>query len=139
MVEFSLDPEYLEEAVNKAAEFYNCMVDVIEPPHSEKDLVQIVDDEFEKAAREWKAAKEMYDFHEAKEKYLRSVLLSLTDDGNCCGYGITIRRIAREGNIDWTRLWEDISKDSNEIAMKFNPDEYRNEQIGYWKITNDKR
>jgi len=133
------DDEYIADVLlPTAAEFYRCLVEMEEPAKAEDDYEQITDDQFAEYARDWKASSEMLKFYTDKEKYYRNKLLSFTDDSNCRGYGVKLTRVARDGSIDWKALWSDLKEKMPDIEEQVNPEEYRKEQIGYWKISEEK-
>jgi len=133
------DDDYMaKELVNKAAEFYKCVVDMIEPAMTESDYIQITDDDFEINSREWKAASEMLKFYKEKEAFYREKLISFTDDSNCRGFGLKIQRVKREGAVDWKEFWKRVQSVYPEVKETFDPEEFRKEQIGYWKISEEK-
>lgn len=139
IVRIKMDEDYIAGILPTVAEFHRCIVEMEEPALSEDDFIQITDEEFGEAAREWKAAKEMADFYEDKEKFFKNKLITYTDDSNSKGYGITLKRIAREGKVDWKELWKDLCEHFPDAAAQYNPEHYRKEQIGYWKVTKDKK
>ena len=133
------DDEYIaKELLVKASDFYKCIVDMIEPEMSEDDFVQITDDEFEIAAREWKAANELMKFHKEREAFFRDKLIKFTDDSNCRGFGLKLQRVKRDGAIDWNQFWKRVSSVYPEVKETFDPEEFRKEQIGYWKVSIEK-
>ncbi len=138
VVKVEFDEEYINEVLPVATEFYRCVVEMEEPPKNEKDYIDIVSDEFEEDARQWKAAHEMSVIYAEKEKYFKDRLISHTDDSNCRGYGVLLTRVNREGSVNWKELMKDLSNSFPDAALEFSPDSYRNEQIGYWKITKEK-
>ncbi len=139
IVKISRDDDYIaNELLPQSAEFYRCMIDMEEPYRSEDEYIQIVDDEFEEHARNWKSAKESADLFNEKEKYYKNKLISYTDDSNCKGYGLTICRIQREGSVDWKSLWKDLKEHYPDAAKKLSLEEYRKPSIGYWKISSEK-
>ena len=140
VVEFTLDHEYITDtALPAASEFYRCLVEMIEPPRNESDFTQISDPEFEEHARQWKAAHEMSEFYKKKVDFYRNKLIEYTDDGNCRGYGVSLRRVSRDGAVDWNSLISDISEKFPEVASQYPPESYRKSAIGYWKLSEDRK
>jgi len=80
----------------------------------------------------------MYGFYKEKREFYKDKLISCTDDSNCVGYGLKLTRCARDGRVDWKKLWKDLTERFPEVSDSFSPDDYKAEQIGYWKITKDK-
>jgi len=135
VVDVPFDEEYIAEILPKIANFYRCLVEMEEPAHSEEDFIQITDPEFEHAAREWKAAAEMAKVFNEKEKFYKEKLVSFSDDSNCKGYGVKLTRIRRDGSIDWKKLYSDMAQHFPDAAAQFQPEAYRKDAIGYWKIS----
>ena len=139
IVEVERDDDYIEKKLLTAcAEFKFCLTNMEQPPHSEKDFIQITDALFGDHARDWLAAKEMLKHYEEKEKYFREKLIGFTDDSNCHGYGVRLQRINRDGNIDYKKINADIVKKYPDLEMEFKPESYRKEGIGFWKVSADK-
>lgn len=133
------DEDYmLKNMLNKAADFYKCVIEMIEPEFTESDFVQITDEGFEEISREWKAANEMLKFYKEKEAYFKDKLIKFTDDSNCRGFGLKIQRVNREGSIDWKEFWKRVQSVFPEVKEAFDPEEFRKEQIGYWKVSEEK-
>lgn len=127
--------------IHAARDFYKCILEMREPASSEKDiekdLVVIDDPEFLEIIPEWKQANKMRTFYEEQEKSLKDRLVEFTDDGDCTGGGITLKRVQRSGSIDWDKLWKEVRAEYPCVDT-FNPEEYRKKQIGYWKISQEK-
>ena len=135
-VKIKLDHDHLiNEMLPKATEFYRCLIEMVEPPTTEKDFIQITDEQFPEIAREWKAANEMAKFYKNKEDHFKKKLLNFTDDSNCVGCGLKIQRIKRDGSIEWPKVWAEACLKSPHLAMSLDPDSFRREQIGYWKVS----
>lgn len=133
------DDDYIADVLlPAAAEFYRCLIEMEEPAREEDDFIQIDDPQFAEYARDWKAAHEMLVVYQDKEKYYRNKLIGLTDDSNCKGSGVTLRRVSRDGSVDWNKLWKDLSEYFPDAAAQYNPEAYRKDAIGYWKVTEDK-
>lgn len=134
-VQLGQDLEYItNELLPKAADFWKHVTEGTEPERTEKDVVIIDDPMFQKYANQWKAASEIAEQYKAKEKYFRDKLVEFTDDGNCEGYGVRCTRVMRQGSVEWQKLWEDLTRECPDVK-KFDPDDYRKEQIGYWKLS----
>lgn len=136
IVSVNRDDDFLvREALPAATEFYRCLIEMEEPAYSEDDYVQIIDPLFEEYAREWKSAHEMYKHYEEKSTFFKMKLVEMSDDSNCQGYGVSLKRVCKKGSIDWKGLWSDIIKYSPDIDKKYDPESYRSDQVGYWKIS----
>jgi len=122
-----------------ASEFYEYVTKMIEPPLGEEESILIDDEQFDHYAQIWKNAHEKAVSYAQQERNAKEKLISYTDDSNCHGSGISLRRINRSGSIDWNRLWSDMEKNYPDIAKDFSLESYKKEQIGYWKISEDNK
>lgn len=135
---FRRDDIYIETTLIPAAkEFYQCMVGCTPPEATEKDYVQIVDEEFESLAHKWIQTHKELDSLKKKEEGIKKHLIDLTDDGNCRGYGILIKKKTRKGSIDWNDLWEKACQ-KFPLEKEFNPESHRKEDIWYWDVRAEK-
>lgn len=133
------DDQFIADILFKVAEYYHHLSTMTPPAMTEEDYVFIDDFQFNKDAREWLSAQEMRKVYEEKEQYYKDRLTSYTDGSNARGGGIKLTRVKREGAIDVNRLYNDLVEKYGEEEMKqFNPDNYRRDQIGFWKITKEK-
>jgi putative phage-type endonuclease len=131
------DDVYIESKLFPAAmEFYRCMTDFIAPEMLEKDYVQITDPDFESLASEWKEIKEQKEMIEAREKMLRKQILDYSDDGNCRGYGLVLRKKKRQGSVAWEQLWKEVCEKYG--CDDFNPENYRKSESVFWEIKEEK-
>ena len=126
--------EIREKILPAASQFYNDLQALNEPPKSYEDFVHITDPEFAALAAEWLEVSDLKTTYTNQEKEIRDKLVEFTDDGNCCGCGISLRRIQREGNIDWEGMIEKFLKKHPEFKEDLDPQKHRNPSIGYWKI-----
>jgi len=139
LVECEMDYDWLmEKALPAAGAFYTHLADMTEPERTEKDVTWIDTPYFAEAAAQWLNAKRALDAAKRDEQAWRQALIEQTDDGDCAGPGVVLRRVNREGSIDWTKLHRELAEAHPEIAAAFHPDRYRGEQIGYWKISEDR-
>lgn len=130
------DDELLVDSIlPAAAEFYQHLVTMTEPARQEGEHIAIETREFEEAAEEYKQAEENYKLWADKKEKARQKLISCTDDSNCVGCGLKLTRCSREGNVDWKRLWKELTEFAPELAERFSLEDYRQQQIGFWKIS----
>ena len=135
---FRRDDIYIESTLNPAAqEFYRCMVEFTPPEATEKDYVQVVDEDFEKLAHQWIETHKELNSLKKKEEGIKKHLIDLTDDGNCRGYGLLIKKKNRKGSIDWNTLWEKACQ-KFPIEQEFNPEDFRKEDVWYWDVRIEK-
>jgi len=113
-------------------------VDMIEPALTESDYVQLHGNDAEQAAQDWIIANNDYNHAKSRMEIAKTRLVDCTDDSNAEGFGIKITRVSRDGNIDWNTLWKDLSENFPDAAAQYPPESYRREQMGYWKVTQNK-
>jgi len=135
IVKIQRDDAYLAEILTKVAEFYRCIIEMEEPPYSERDSVQIEDGDFQEMAETWKQANRLKKQYTDQEKRCKEELCKFSDDGNIHGYGVKLVRVNRDGAMDWNAFYQDVISAFPEIEGKFPLDKYKKEQIGYWKIS----
>lgn len=139
MINVDANLEYIKDTLVPAAEeFYQCMVDMIEPALTESDYVQLHGNDAEQAAQDWIIANNDYNHAKSRMEIAKTRLVDCTDDSNAEGFGIKITRVSRDGNIDWNTLWKDLSENFPDAAAQYPPESYRREQMGYWKVTQNK-
>lgn len=120
-VYFKRDKRIEKKLLQKESEFYQKMMD-FEPI---EQLQYIHTKEFDKAAKNWKEAKERYDtIIEEMEKY-KQRLLDLCQDQDSQGAGLTIKKIKRQGSVDYKKMTKDYNIDC---------EKYRKNPSYYWSI-----
>lgn len=139
LFEVKIDDEYIIDVLLPAAEdFYRCLDTLIPPEKTEDDFTLVTDPEWEFYASQYREAVTREKEWSARVKFNKECLISMTDDGNCRGAGVRLRRVNREGAVDWQAYHKRLCDLHPEIANELNPDEFRKEQIGYWKIDLEK-
>jgi len=129
VVEVPYDEDFIEKTFQEALQFRNCLLEYDPPAPSNRDHIEIDDPDFGENALAWQQAKETLEHAKQQEKFYRDKLIEFTDDGNCQGYGIRLTRVSQKGTIDWDKVCEKYNIDKKDL------DEFRREQIGFWKIT----
>ena len=138
LFEVQIDEDYIAEILPKAAEYYECVRDCIPPALGEDDYVQIDDPKFEEDSRNWQSANEMRKMYKDKEDFYRERLISYTDGSNAQGYGVKLTRANRDGAVDIKRLYNDLLEKYGDDAKQFDPENYRKEQVGFWRVSKTK-
>lgn len=124
---------YIESLLTAAKDFYRCMIEITPPDMLEKDYVMIQDPEFENLSKQWIELKMNKDLLDNQENILREKLIKFTDNGNCEGFALLLRKKSRKGSIAWEQLWKEIC-DKYQAEKIFNPESYRKKGIDYWEI-----
>lgn len=123
------DDKYIKKMLSKEKEFYECIQELIAPDLTEKDYEMKSSEIWNEVSEEWKRISSQI-FHLQKlEKGLRELLVRQCQDKNSIGNGITVSKILRKGNIDYSKVPE---------LKNVNLEQYRGENIEFWKICNSK-
>lgn len=134
-VEVDRDDDRILKLVEAAAEFYRCVQQMEAPELHQSDYVQITDPRFQDYARQYWQAEELEQYYHDKKEYYKNKMVGFTDDHNSEGFGVRLTRVARDGNIDWRKLYDKLKEEHPEVAAAFDPEGYKREQIGYWRIS----
>ena len=129
------DDSYIEKCLAAARQFMTYLEEYEEPPLHESDHLTLDDPEFLELAQKYRVVREKSDKYAKMERELRSEMLDFTDDGNCEGGGVRFTRVRRDGAIDYKSLVADIFAKDSDLAVEFDPDKYRKDEVGYWKVS----
>lgn len=121
------DDEYIKKLIEKETEFWQCMQTFTPPALTERDYTKRTDLQWKNTAYEWTMAQRLLKECERKENELRKRLITLSDGKNSVGSGLKVSKVIRKGTIDYAK-----------IPYEVNVEEYRNESIQYWKVSEDK-
>lgn len=128
IVECQRDDKYIKKLLKEERDFYDHMVDFVPPKMTEKDFDVRTDDIWRSSVEEWtRASKELSKWEKA-EKELKQHLIEMTSGRNTKGAGITVSKILRKGNVDYSKIKE---MDGIDLDM------YRRDPVEYWKISKD--
>jgi putative phage-type endonuclease len=126
IVECVRDDKYIKKLLKEERDFYDHMVDFVPPKMSEKDFDVRTDDIWRSSVEEWIRASQELNKWEKTEKELKQHLIEMANGKNTKGAGITVSKILRKGNIDYSKI-----KEMNGIDL----DMYRRDPVEYWKIS----
>lgn len=117
------DDDFIKEMIGKEKEFHRCVMDFEIPPSK---YVQKGDFEWIMHTDKLKELKNKKKEIEKEEEEIRSRIISMCDENNCQGNGITVSKVIKKGSVDYEK-----------IVTKFNVnvEEYRKIATTYWKIT----
>jgi putative phage-type endonuclease len=135
------DKAYQQYLVESLTEFYNSLDTDDAPGLVESDCLLLEDDDmFMHAARNWRMAKLKFDKVKKEVEYWKRKIVECSDDGNIMGYGIKLKRINKDGSIDYKQSIEDIKKSYDFESDEFDDilEKNRKKQIGYWKVSEEK-
>ncbi len=129
------DPDHQKELLEAALSFLDCVRNMEAPEYGESDYVPIEGLDYDELAVKYKDVRILSDKYAKEEKQMREEILGFTDDGNCEGAGVRFTRVKRDGSVDWKKLYEDAYMHFKGLHEWKDPDEYRKESIGYWKVS----
>jgi putative phage-type endonuclease len=122
------DDSYINQAIEKAKEFYQCLQSLEPPALSQKDIVQRADPEWCVAVREFREARVKLGMWEFLEKKAKEKLIKLAGESCAEGGGVKVTRYFRRGGIDYKEI---IEKNCPGIDVEY----YRKKGDVSWRIT----
>lgn len=131
ILEIERDQKYIDKMIKKEKQFYECLINFIAPELTHKDFLCKDDPGFEAVAKEWKEVMMLLEREKElikREEELRKTLIKMAGDQNCKGSGITMQKITRKGNVDYSKI---------EALKGIDLDQYRKPATEYWKITKE--
>jgi putative phage-type endonuclease len=120
------DEDFIKNMLKKELDFYQCMIEAIQPTMTSKDYVIKENHGFQEACLQWKAVRKQLSELEKKEQSYRKILVEEADGLNCEGCGVRISKVVRKGPVDYKKIPELIGVDL---------DDFRSDEIISWKIT----
>jgi putative phage-type endonuclease len=106
IVKVERDEDYIAKMLVEEKKFYDCMINKTPPEPTERDYVTRNDVLWEAYACQWKALQDDMKVLEYKEKELREQLIFLSGDQNTRGAGISLCKVNRKGNVDYSKIPE---------------------------------
>jgi len=129
IIEVKRDEEFIGNYIELAKEFYDLMINKIQPELTNKDYIEKSDVQWMEACQEYSLAKEMMKQVELKEKKAKEKLIELSQNQPSQGYGIKTVKVARKGSIDYT-----LAPQLKGVDLE----EFRKPTTEYWSIYMDK-
>lgn len=126
VVKVERNNEYIEKMIEEEKKFYDCLINRIPPPSTEKDYIERSDDLWNRCALKWKLVTSSLKELEKQEEMLRQELILLSGKSNSKGAGISLCQVQRKGNIDYSKIPE---------LMGMNLEKYRKPSINSWRIS----
>jgi putative phage-type endonuclease len=125
MIEVNINTQYVEQMIEEERKFYTCITNKI-PPDDQKKEYKIREDDFWQAGYlELKMiADEMLQL-EKRGKELKESLISSANHEDTKGCGLSICKVKRKGNIDYSAIPE---------LEKVDLEKYRKPAIEMWKV-----
>lgn len=126
LVEVHRDEKFISKLISCEKCFWDSLQSLTPPDMTDRDVLEIEDDEFSFISNEWRIANEQLQKIKEKEDYYRKLLVEKAKNRNCNNKEISIRKIIRKGNIDYSKIPELEGKDL---------DQYRKSPSVSWRIT----
>lgn len=120
------DNVYLEKAIEKAEEFYQCLKSLEPPALIARDIVKREDPEWFLYAQQWTEAKQQLAYWEEMEKRWRKQLIEMAGESCAEGACVKVTKYIRRGNVDYGAIPALKDMDLNE---------YRKPSTIAWRIT----
>lgn len=105
VLELHYDPLYVENLLREEAEFWNCVLTKTEPK-SKKNYIHMDSKEWKDAATEYLQIKKQIADLERRQKTLKDSLFSMSNGMQATGSGVTLSKIFRKGQIDYSEIPE---------------------------------
>ena len=96
------DDEYIEKMLKAAEDFYECLVNKTPPEPCERDYIQRDDPVWQQCTLRLKSLVDMIKDLEIEEQEVRKQLVFLSGESNSKGAGISLCKVIRKGNIDYS-------------------------------------
>ena len=132
--EVKRDQEFIDKLYQAELQFLEYLdTDTPHPSNARQYLPIEVNDYQNKLISDWINVNNQLKHVQEMEKSIRASLCDLSDDRDCelIHNGkprLRLKRVNREGNVNWDKLCQDKQITLNEIKK------YKREQIGYWKL-----
>ncbi len=120
------DDKYIKRMKDEEEEFWNCMNEFIAPKLTERDYEEKDDDIWNASATQWMEVTCEIQVLEKREKELRELLISQSQNKNSKGGGVRVSKIVRKGSIEYSTI--------PELAL-VNLENYRKSPIETWRIS----
>lgn len=117
------DDKFIKNMIEKEKEFYRCMMEFEMPPSK---YVEKKDFEWTIHTDKLKDIKAQKKILEEEESKVRSKIISLCDEKNCQGNGVTVSKAIRKGSIDYETILSQVDIDA---------EKYRKPNSTYWRIS----
>lgn len=119
------DQEYIDKLNEEEKKFYECLINKTPPENEETIYLERDDDLWLNCAGEWKEINFQIKKMTEREEELRKKLISLSGEYNCKGAGISLCKVERKGNIDYSKIKE---------LKGVNLEPYRKTSSSSWRI-----
>ncbi len=122
------DDEYIEKLIEEELLFWNCVTHAIEPHITERDYKKKDDFGWMMLCNEWRSVQKAKKQILEREEQIRKEIIESSQDQNCYGSGIKVKKVIKKGCIDYSKIFELSNVDL---------EQYRKESTTYWKISEE--
>jgi len=120
------DDEFIEEMIKKEIEFWDCVQNLREPEYTERDYIHKDDFQLTLLTMELNETRKKIKYYKDQEMKFEERLIEYCEGKNTKCNGMTLKKVARKGSIDYSSVAELDGVDL---------EKYRKENSSYWKIT----
>jgi len=129
LIEIYRDDDYISKMLKEEIKFLECLNNHIPPELSEKDYQERNDEIWQQTAQKWLSLSSQIKSLEKEEQDVRKILENMSGQSNTKGAGISVSKIIRRGNIDYSSIPE---------LHEINLEKYRKENIVITRIHKEK-
>jgi putative phage-type endonuclease len=120
------DDEYIKDMIEKCLKFYECIQNKTPPEYDEGSFIERDDLLWKEYTDEYKRIQLQLKELEMEEKRVRNHLIYLSMSHNSKGNGVTLQKVSRKGNIDYSRI---------EVLKEIDLEQFRTDTTSSWRIT----
>ncbi len=128
IVEILKDPIYLERLISEELKFFEYITNKNFPESNEEDFMYRTDDIWVECSKRWKIITRSIKELQEEEEELRKQLIFLSSENNVKGNGISLCKVSRKGNVDYSKIPE---------LKNIDLEKYRKESSSSWRITQE--
>lgn len=128
VVEVDRNQPYIDRMVEAELRFYECLINRTPPDSSETPYTRRDDYEWSSYASLWMGISRRIKELEQQQEDLRQRLVFMSGQSNCKGGGISLCRVQKKGNVDYSKIPELRGVDL---------EKYRKEPTEYWRVSFD--
>jgi len=120
------DQKYIDKMVAAEKQFLCCLRDKVPPDLTSDDFILQDSPEWTQIANQWTSVKRLLKKLQDDEENLRDMLIQLAGKSNTKGAGISLCKVVRKGNVDYSKIPE---------LKNVDLERYRKGDSEYWKIS----
>lgn len=117
---------YIDDMIEKCKDFYQMILNDIEPECEDRDFIERNDTAWESYAIEYQELDRKIQELEEEKKRVRKYLIYLSESKNSKGCGISLKKVSRKGSLDYSKLLLNL----NDIDVE----QYRKQPTAEWRI-----